>query len=67
VLEGTVDVPPAPPVPLQAVRVRVKPGGPKRRLRAGLGPFGVEPVEVDVSPEQRAALQADAWLDVMEI
>lgn len=64
VLDGTVDVPPAPLVSLQAVRVRVKPGGPKRRLRAGLGPFGAEPVEAVVTPEQLARLEADTWLDV---
>lgn len=46
------------------VRVRVKPGGPDKRYRAGLGPFGAQPVEVAVSAEQRALLEADAWLEV---
>jgi len=34
------------------------------RYRAGLGPFGREPVTVEVSPEQAEALKADPTLQV---
>lgn len=36
------------------------------RYRAGLGPFGREPVEIDVTPEQADALRADPVLLVDE-
>ena len=68
VLDGTLDVPPAPPKPPAAadtvrVRVRLKPGGPERRYRAGLA-FVRQHVDLDVSPEVLAALQADPLLEV---
>lgn len=64
-----VDVPPATQKPdaepdTARLIVRVKPGGPDKRYRAGLGPFGAAPVEIAANPEQRAALEADAWLMV---
>lgn len=67
-LDGTLDVPPAPPKPRAAaeavrVRVRLKAGGPERRYRAGLA-FGREHVELEVPPEALAALEADPWLEV---
>ena len=67
-LDGTLDVPPAPPKPRAEtqkvrVRVRLKPGGPERRFRAGLA-FVRQHVDLDVPPEVLAALQADDWLDV---
>jgi hypothetical protein len=37
-----------------------------RRYRAGLGPFGREPVTVRVTPEQLLALRADTLLIVNE-
>lgn len=68
VLDGMIDVPPAPPKPradpeMVRVRVRLKPGGPERRYRAGLA-FVRQHVDLDVSPEVLAALKADAWLEV---
>lgn len=67
VLDGMIDVPPAPPKPPAAadtvrVRVRLKPGGPERRYRAGLA-FVRQHVDLDVPPEVLAALEADAWLE----
>lgn len=68
VLDGTLDVPPAPHKPRPApetvrVRVRLKAGGPERRYRAGLA-FVRQHVDLDVPPEVLAALEADAWLEV---
>jgi len=40
--------------------------GPHTRYRAGLGPFGREPVTVEVTPEQAEALRADPVLLVAE-
>ncbi|MFN3595277.1 MAG: hypothetical protein ACK4TK_11445 [Thiobacillaceae bacterium] len=37
------------------------------RYRAGLGPFGREPVVVEVTPEQAEALKADTALAVAEM
>lgn len=48
------------------LRVRLKAGGPERRWRAGLGPFGREPVEVEATQEQADAMRADHMLDVIE-
>lgn len=48
------------------LRVRLKAGGPERRWRAGLGPFGREPVEVEATQEQAEAMRADPMLDVIE-
>ena len=33
-----------------------------RRYRAGLGPFGPAPVEVDLTEDQLAAIEADPYL-----
>lgn len=68
VLDGMIDVPPAPPKLRAAaetvrVRVRLKAGGPERRYRAGLA-FVRQHVDLEVPPAVLAALQADAWLDV---
>ena len=41
--------------------------GEMRRYRAGLGPFGREPVVVEVTPGQAAALKADTMLVVAEV
>jgi hypothetical protein len=65
VLDGVVDVPPA------AARVRlsvrtVAEHGEMTRYRAGLGPFGREPVVVEATPEQAEALKADTMLIVTE-
>jgi hypothetical protein len=65
VLDGVVDVPPA------AARVRlfvrtVSAHGDRQRYRAGLGPFGRDPVAVEVTPEQADALRADPMLAVGE-
>jgi len=38
--------------------------GEMMRYRAGLGPFGREPVTVEVTPEQAEALRADPMLIV---
>lgn len=47
--------------------VRTRPAhGDARRYRAGLGPFGREPLEVEVAPAQAEALQADPALLVAE-
>lgn len=37
-----------------------------RRYRAGLGPFGADPVTLAVTPEQLDALRADAMLILEE-
>lgn len=48
--------------------VRTRPShGDARRYRAGLGPFGREPLEVEVMPAQAEALQADPALLVAEV
>lgn len=67
-LDGTLDVPPAPPKPPAAgqtarVRVRLKAGGPERRYRAGLA-FVRQHVDLEVPPAVLEALKADAWLEV---
>ncbi|MCX8016620.1 MAG: hypothetical protein N2690_01765 [Rhodocyclaceae bacterium] len=67
VLDGMVDVPAAAPKAVAEtvrVRVRLKAGGAERRYRAGLGPFGQAPVQIEASPGQRSALEADPWLEV---
>lgn len=47
--------------------VRTRPAhGDARRYRAGLGPFGREPLEVEVTPEQAEALRADQVLLVAD-
>lgn len=47
--------------------VRTRPAhGDARRYRAGLGPFGREPLEVEVTPAQAEALRADPALLVAE-
>lgn len=66
--DGMLDVPPAPSKPRAEpekvrVRVRLKPGGPERRFRAGLA-FVRQHVDLDVPPEVLAVLKADAWLEV---
>jgi hypothetical protein len=38
--------------------------GEMRRYRAGLGPFGREPVVVEATPEQAEALKADPLLHI---
>lgn len=40
--------------------------GDARRYRAGLGPFGREPLEVEATPAQAEALRADPALLVAE-
>lgn len=40
--------------------------GDLRRYRAGLGPFGREPVVVEAIPEQAKVLKADPRLEVTE-
>jgi hypothetical protein len=40
--------------------------GDQTRYRAGLGPFGREPVTVEATPEQAEALRADPMLIVTE-
>jgi hypothetical protein len=40
--------------------------GERRRYRAGLGPFGREPVTVEATQEQAEALRADPVLIVAE-
>jgi hypothetical protein len=40
--------------------------GDRQRYRAGLGPFGRDPVMVDATPEQADALRADPMLEVGE-
>ena len=48
--------------------VRTRPAhGDARRYRAGLGPFGREPLEVEVTPAQAEALRADPALLVAEV
>jgi len=48
--------------------VRIQPAHiPHPRYRAGLGPFGHEPVVVEASPEQAEALRADPALLVAEV
>ena len=47
--------------------VRTRPAhGDARRYRAGLGPFGREPLEVEVTPAQAEALRDDPALLVAE-
>lgn len=47
--------------------VRTRPAhGDARRYRAGLGPFGREPLEVEAAPAQAEALRADPALLVAE-
>jgi len=65
VLDGVVDVPPA----AARVRLSVRTApvhGDATRYRAGLGPFGREPLTVEASPEQAEALRADPMLIVTE-
>lgn len=48
--------------------VRTRPAhGDARRYRAGLGPFGREPLEVEAAPAQAEALRADPALLVAEV
>jgi len=48
--------------------IRTQPAhGSAPRYRAGLGPFGREPVVVDVSPDLAEALRADPVLLVAEV
>lgn len=73
VLDGIVDVPPAGSRAQTApatVRLMVRTQdahGDMPRYRAGLGPFGREPVVVEVTPEQAEALRADPALAVAEV
>ena len=65
VLDGVVDVPPA------ATRVRLSvrtatAHGDAARYRAGIGPFGRDPVTVEATPAQAEALRADPVLIVEE-
>ncbi len=64
-LDGTVDVPPAPPKVRLVVRT-VAALGNERRYRAGLGPFGRTPVTVEATDIQAGMLRADPWLDVRD-
>lgn len=68
VLDGMIDVPPAPPKPKSSpeavrCRVRLKAGGPGKRYRAGLA-FVREHVDLEVPQPVLDAIQADAWLEV---
>ena len=77
-LDGMIDVPPAAPKPQAAPapadggRVRLSVSvlpqlyG-QQRYRAGLGPFGRDPVIVEATPQQAQALHADEWLEVWEV
>lgn len=78
VLDGVIDAPPAPPkpqaspAPADGGRVRLSVSvlpqlyG-QQRYRAGLGPFGRDPVIVEATPQQAQALHADEWLEVWEV
>jgi hypothetical protein len=56
---------PAPASDTVRLRVRTAPAhGDATRYRAGLGPFGHEPVTVEATPEQAEALRADPMLIV---
>jgi hypothetical protein len=48
------------------VKLAVRTKSLSRRFRAGLGPFHLEPEEVEATPEQEAALRADPELVVNE-
>ncbi|MCI1193419.1 hypothetical protein MOJ79_16415 [Calidifontimicrobium sp. SYSU G02091] len=68
VLDGTIDVPPAAPAGTLRLLVRtVSVHGDYGRYRAGLGPFGREPVVVCATPQQAQALRADPALAVAEL
>jgi hypothetical protein len=63
-LDGMVDVRPASGrVRLSVCTVAFFNG---TRYRAGLGPFGGDPVVVEATPEQADALRADPVLEVFE-
>jgi hypothetical protein len=53
--------------PVTRLSVRTAPAhGEMTRYRAGLGPFGSNPVTVEATPEQAEALRADPMLIVTE-
>jgi hypothetical protein len=65
VLDGMVNVSPS----VQRVRLSVRTVaamGNATRYRAGLGPFGREPMTVEATPEQLEALRADPMLTIVE-
>lgn len=66
VFGGLVDVPPAAALARLMVRTTAAHGA-HPRYRAGLGPFGREPVVVAATPEQAAALRADPALAVAAV
>lgn len=61
--DGAADAPPKPPSAAEAVRVRLKAGGPQRRYRAGMA-FVRQHVDLEVPPAVLEALKADDWLEV---
>lgn len=67
VLYGTLDVPPAAPMAMRLVVRTVAALGNAPRYRAGLGPFGRDPVVVHAAPEQAAAIKADPMLVVADV
>jgi hypothetical protein len=66
VLDGVVDVPPAAAPAIRLFVRTVAAHGDQQRYRAELGPFGREPVTVEVTQEQAEALKADPMLIVTE-
>jgi|YNPMSStandDraft_2_1061718.scaffolds.fasta_scaffold20613_3 hypothetical protein len=63
VLDSVLDVPPAAACVRLSVRTAPAHGG-QPRYRAGLGPFGPEPLTVEATPEQAESLRADPMLIV---